>query len=225
MFGSIFNTNRDTELKYEPVEPTNHDFNHKTQQGGNHSFFKIFFSIALVLFSVIQITLISHALSLLRTFSLQHSAYQVSNCSCGATMQEARTLDCTFDVLSLSWLPPLCRDAALTHEFATSGPGPNGEWDYWAHANGTSPLTLDEVASLAGREDGIVYTSLGFHILHCSFYWRKQWRAAKGMGAPALEARYDRESHVNHCQRVFMMEGSREKGMTESLVRLGGEFF
>lgn len=128
-------------------------------------------------------------------------------------------------LLSLSWLPPSCRDAALTHEFATSGPGPDGEWDYWAHGNGTSPLTLDEVAALAGGTDGYVYTSLGFHVLHCSFYWRKQWRAVKGVGALALEARYDQESHVEHCQRVFMLEGSREKGMTKSLVRLGGEFF
>lgn len=98
------------------------------------------------------------------------------------TIQEARALDCVFDMLSLSWLPPTCLDDALTQEFATSGPGPDGEWDYWADANRSSPLTLEEVAALAWRTEGIVYTTMGFHVQHCSYYWRKYWRVVKGVG-------------------------------------------
>lgn len=227
MFASIFSASRGSQLKYESLGPTDRNIHKKR----NHSFLQISISSALVLCSILQITLIFHALSLLEGFlpqapnATEDPSRRVSNCSCRATIYDAISLGCAFDVLSLSWLPPLCRDAALTHEFATSGPGPNGEWEYWADVYGTLPLTLAEVAALAGRTDGYLFTSLGFHILHCSFYWRKQWRVVKGVGALAMEARYDQESHVEHCQQVFMIEGSRDKGMTESLVRLGGEFF
>ncbi|KAH8773726.1 hypothetical protein F5883DRAFT_548392 [Diaporthe sp. PMI_573] len=200
------------------------------QRGENRSSVPTqFFSVALVLCSAIQIALTLHAVSLLREFASRPAetdtppglARYVSNCSCGATIQEARALDCAFYVLSLSWLPPACRDDALAHEFATSGPGPDGEWEYWADANRTSPLTLDEVAALAGRSEGLVYTTLGFHVQHCSFYWRKYWRVVKDVGALAMEARYDRESHVEHCQHVFMSEGSRDTGTTEGVEAWG----
>lgn len=134
-------------------------------------------------------------------------------------------MGCEFDVLSLSWLPKACRDVALTQEFASSGPGPQGKWDYWADVNGTEALTLDQVSALADEPEGVVYTSLGFHVLHCSFYWRKQWRVMNGVGALAMEARYAPESHVKHCSHIFMMEGSRETGKTQGLVRIGGAFF
>lgn len=239
MFSSIFNAKGHAHQAYEPLNPKPHDPENNGPQKRDKSATNTRLSITLVVCSFLQVILIFYALSLLKAFSTQalsantsaqdydpvHAA-RVSNCSCGATIQEARALDCTFDVLSLAWLPPSCIDAALTHEFATSGPGPDGAWDYWAHPNGTTPIALDEVAALAGRPDGTVYTSLGFHVLHCSFYWRKQWRLINGVGAAlAMEARYARESHVEHCQKVFMMEGSREKGITEGLVRLGGAFF
>lgn len=232
MFRYMFNANRRLQRKYQPLDPAHAEMylEEKTCKNRSCSLIWIFFTILLMLYGILQLTLTFHALSLLKAFSLkapnttQNLGEQVSDCSCGTTMHEAVTLGCTFDVLSLSWLPSSCRDAALTHEFAMSGPGPNGKWDYWADSNGTLPLTIDEVAALAGRPDGYVYTPLGFHVLHCSFYWRKRWRIVKGVGALTMEARYDRESHVEHCQRVFMLEGTRERGMTKSLVRLGGDF-
>ncbi|KAH8742626.1 hypothetical protein F5883DRAFT_668311 [Diaporthe sp. PMI_573] len=230
MFLSMFASNRHSQLKYESLSTTPTEVDGNASKSRDRSSLTQYFFVAVVLCSVLQIALILHAISLLRsrpayTDTPPDLAGHVSNCSCGATIQEARALNCAFDVLSLSWLPPTCRDDALTHEFATSGPGPDGEWDYWADANRTSPLTLEEVASLAGRSDGLVYTTLGFHVQHCSYYWRKYWRVVKGVGALAMEARYDQESHVEHCQHVFMSEGSRDLGTTEGFVRLGGEFF
>lgn len=233
MFLSIFSSNRHSQPKYESLNTAPTVVGGNAPKSTDRSFFTQYFPLAFVLCSVLQIAMILHSISLVREIPLRPAnndtppdlTHFVSNCSCGATIQEARALDCVFDVLSLSWLPPDCRDDPLTHEFATSGPGPDGEWDYWADANRTSPLTLEEVALLAGRSDGLVYTTLGFHVQHCSYYWRKYWRVVKGVGALAMEARYDRESHVEHCQHVFMSEGSRDLGTTEGFVRLGGEFF
>lgn len=233
MFLSMLASNRNSQLKYESVSTTSAEVDGNSLTARAHSVLPGGFSAVFVLCSVFQISLILYAVSLLRVVLPQPAdtdappelTRYVSNCSCGATIQEAKAVNCAFDVLSLSWLPPACRDDALTHEFATSGPGPNGEWDYWSDANRTSPLTPDEVASLAGRSDGLVYTTLGFHIQHCSFYWRKYGRVVKGVGALAMEARYDQESHVQHCQHVFMSGDSRDTATTEGVVRLGGEFF
>lgn len=233
MFLSMFASGKDSKLKYESLSTTPTDIMGDTERRRTHSVFQKCSFVAHVFCSVLQIALILYAVSLLRELSPQAAGTdtapdltrKVSNCSCGTTIEEARDLGCAFDVLSLSWLPAACRDDALTHEFATSGPGPDGGWDYWADANRTLPLSLDDVGALAGRSDGIVYTTLGFHVQHCSYYWRKYWRVVKGVGAMAMEARYDRESHVEHCQNVFMSEGSKEAGTTEGVVRLGGEFF
>ena len=231
MFRAVF-TPKGQPLQYKPVNSSYHELEDGSCKKETQPSWRHFFTVTLLLYRTLQISLLFSILYLVQALlkqpsnnSSQNSIYQVSNCSCGATINEARAVSCSFDVLSLSWLPPSCRDAALTQEFAKLGPGVNGEWNYWADSNGTLSMTLDEVAALAGHEDGFVYTSLRFHVLHCSFYWRKQWRVANSVVALAMEARYARESHVEHCQEVFMLEGSRETGMTKSLVRLGGGFF
>lgn len=230
---STFVNDRDSQVKYESLSTIPTEIIGDAERRKTRSVLEKCSFVGLVFCSVLQIALILYVVSLLGQLSPRAAgtdttpelARKVSDCSCGTTIDESRDLGCAFDVLSLSWLPPACRDDALTHEFATSGPGPDGEWDYWADANRTSPLTLEEVSALAERSEGIVYTTLGFHVQHCSYYWRKYWRVVKGVGALAMEARYDRESHVEHCQNVFMLEGSRETGTTEGVVRLGGEFF
>lgn len=228
MFASIITPNHESKVAYKPLGPVSEEFDIRGNKKKGDLAFIARCVIALVCCSVLQISLAAYGLYILRASSTpdyNKSASQVSNCSCGTTIQQAKNLGCEFDVLSLSWLPPPCRDVALTREFASSGPGAEGKWDYWADVNGTVSLTLDEVAALAEQPNGVVYTSLGFHVLHCSFYWRKQWRVTNGIGALAMEARYSPQSHVKHCEHVFMLEGSRDKGMTEGLVRLGGGFF
>lgn len=132
-------------------------------------------------------------------------------------------MGCTFDLLSLSWLPARCRDDELTDEFAHAGPGLHGQWELWADRNASIPMSVEEVGMLAFQDHGYVYSRRGFHVAHCSFYWRKAFRMwAIGL---TTEGRYSREQHIEHCHAVFMSDTPKNKGMTRSLVRLGGEYF
>ncbi|KAK1982939.1 hypothetical protein LZ30DRAFT_24558 [Colletotrichum cereale] len=65
---------------------------------------------------------------------------QCLGASCPRYIYKAVLLKVAY-VLSLSWLPPTCRDDALNQEFTMPGVRPNCEWDYWADANRTSPDT------------------------------------------------------------------------------------
>jgi len=144
-------------------------------------------------------------------------------CDCGSSIAEARDLGCSYDNLAVSWLPQHCRDDALTAEFEAAGPGPGGGWSYWADANGTQPLTVDEISLLADkpRDKAVFFASTGWHVAHCAFYWRKEFRMrAKGF---MMESRYDRESHIEHCYSIFMSNTPLDAGLTRSVVRLGGD--
>ena len=182
---------------------------------------------SVILWNVFLLALTTYAIYNLRTSTRPSYSNDPGplhlDCSCGSNLEEAQSLGCTFDVLSLSWLPAHCRDDELTYEFAHSGPGPNGEWEYWADGNASISMTIEEVGLLAFQEKGYVFSPLGFHVAHCSYYWRKEYRMrAKGL---MMEGRYDKESHIEHCHSVFMSDTPKDKGMTRSLIRLGGEDF
>ena len=58
----------------------------------------------------------------------QSSAFTVQSnplqgCDCGESVEEAKSLGCKFDALSMAWLPEHCRDDELTAEFDTTGKG------------------------------------------------------------------------------------------------------
>ena len=147
---------------------------------------------------------------------------QPITCYCGSSIAEARDLGCKYDALAVAWLPPHCRDDSLTAEFEQSGPGPNGEWPYWADANATQPITVNEIALLADlpQSEAVFFSSMRWHVAHCAFYWRKEFRMrAKGM---MMESRYDKESHIEHCYGIFM-DPEIDTAKTKSIVTLGGD--
>ncbi|KAK2591108.1 hypothetical protein QQS21_011196 [Conoideocrella luteorostrata] len=143
------------------------------------------------------------------------------SCDCGATIDEAISMGCKYDNLSVSWLPPQCRDDELTAEFNNAGPG--GEWRYWADRNQTQPLTIEEVGALAAKSirEAQFWTAFGWHVSHCSFYWRKEYRMREG--GLQVEHRYDRESHVKHCHMAFMARTPLNEPNTKAAVGLGGD--
>jgi hypothetical protein len=49
--------------------------------------------------------------------------HRINGCVCGETIEEATSLGCKFDSLSMAWLPDHCRDDELTAEFETTGKG------------------------------------------------------------------------------------------------------
>ncbi|KAF9880134.1 hypothetical protein CkaCkLH20_02088 [Colletotrichum karsti] len=144
-------------------------------------------------------------------------------CYCGSSIAEAKTLKCKYDSLSVAWLPPHCRNDELTAEFEKAGPGENGTWAYYKDNKGKTPLSLEEVAALADlpHEQAYFYTTTGWHVAHCAFYWRKQYRMrAKGS---MTESRYDKESHIEHCYSIFMSVDPRDSVKVAAPVWLGGD--
>ncbi|KAI1406923.1 hypothetical protein F5Y13DRAFT_207170 [Hypoxylon sp. FL1857] len=124
----------------------------------------------------------------------------LSLCDCGRTIREALLRDCVYDTLSTAWLPPYCRDDELTAEFDEAGPGPQGEWGYFADEEGTIPLNRTEVAAL-GETDGSFWASHDWHVVHCLFYWQKYHRM-RDTGV-VMEERFDSLRHVKHCGRLI----------------------
>ena len=164
-----------------------------------------------------------HAFYLIKTGSSPSPALRSISCSCGSTLAEAKAMGCKFDTLSASWLPDHCRDDELTEEFNKAGPGPGGEWEYWADMEGTMRLTPEQVGEIAAKpvHEAFVWVSWGWHVSHCSYYWRKQFRMAeKGM---RVEQRYAPESHVAHCQKAFLVRDPLEDVGTRAQVYLGGD--
>lgn len=129
-------------------------------------------------------------------------------CNCGTSVAQALQLNCKYDTLAAAWLPDHCRDDELTDLFDRSGDGPNGTWTYWADFNHTQVLSVDQVGALADLpEGGSFYMTHRWHLVHCMFYWRKHIRSR--MVGLTLEPRYDTESHVQHCFKMFGEDGKR----------------
>lgn len=125
----------------------------------------------------------------------------LNTCDCGKTTREALSRNCVYDSLAAAWLPPYCRDAELTSEFEVSGPGPEGEWPYYADEAGTIRMTTSEMAEL-GETGGAFWALRDWHIAHCLFYWQKYTRM-RDTGV-IMEQRFDHIAHVRHCQHMAL---------------------
>ncbi|KAI1809292.1 hypothetical protein GGS20DRAFT_572672 [Poronia punctata] len=143
----------------------------------------------------------------------------LSDCLCGHTLETALSLDCVYDSLSIAWLPPECRDDALTEKFDHAGPGPGGSWGYYLDPNGTIPLSKDEIADL-GPKGGSFWASADWHIAHCAFYYQKYKRM--GQTGVVMEARYDSLMHVEHCGKLIINPGPDYFYLIEVPVRMNG---
>lgn len=122
-------------------------------------------------------------------------------CDCGSTIAEARSKGCKYDSMATAWLPAYCRDDELTAEFERSGPGPNGSWPYYADANGTIPITLEQIG-LLGEGERSFWAPRDWHLAHCMWYWEKYVRM-RDTGA-VMERRFDRAKHTRHCRHLAL---------------------
>lgn len=134
--------------------------------------------------------------------------------SCGETPETALARNCTFDLLSFSWLPWECYDSTLTSEFLKY------DWTWYhlaASAHGTiSPDKLtpvsQKVASLGNETQ--LYVSVEYHVVHCIYMWRKLHRGLEmnrlhlnpGSASGAWLDSYTSEfNHTNHCS-MFLLD-------------------
>jgi hypothetical protein len=147
------------------------------------------------------------------------------SCSCGTSLNEAFSLDCIWDHLALYWLPPHCRDdellslqdhlqlangPRLAREFRTRGQLPNGEWEFHADEAHTIPFDVEAFARDAENgtaPDPVSYFHIpaGWHIMHCIYYWRKQFRLW-GVPGRNVEKYVDSEDHITYCKFQFLRD-------------------
>jgi hypothetical protein len=141
-------------------------------------------------------------------------------CWCGTNTAEAVALGCAYDQIAVAWLPPHCRDAELEHEFAHAGPNPDGSWNYFDEPDRRWRLNLTEVGSRADSHLGF-FSSLEWHIAHCTYNWLKQFRAhEKGT---TIESQVNTEGHVRHCYSIFRLRMDLEDIATISGVEINGD--
>lgn len=124
----------------------------------------------------------------------QHHSTGVAPSSCGNSREEALAVGCQFDVMSFSWLPPDCYDGELVAEFEALGP-----WEWFDGPEGR--VVADEKAVREGRLDRL-YVTWEFHLLHCTFQWKKMHRALLA-GRP-IDSYIGNFSHTRHCEHMIM---------------------
>lgn len=137
----------------------------------------------------------------------------LGTCNCGNSVAQAIEMGCKYDALAAAWLPPQCRDEALTREFEMAGVGPGGQWQYWKDENFTQEIPRNELGMHADEPGFLFHAVAEWHFLHCIFYWRKQFRA-RSTGV-FVEPRYNTEGHINHCTSILRdgLEGKVVSGV------------
>jgi hypothetical protein len=84
-------------------------------------------------------------------FTFQHSAIwtpkpATRRLTCGNTVEEARSLECVFDVLVFIWMPAECYDAEMDLKYRRSV-----HWHGYANPNGTQQLSLEAMSERTGK--------------------------------------------------------------------------
>ncbi len=147
------------------------------------------------------------------------SDHRIIDCSCGASIAEAKTKGCLYDTMAAAWLPPACRDDELSTQFNQAGPGPDGQWYYWADRNQTKQLSLTELSHLADSGEPF-FTTWDWHVAHCFWRWRKQIRGRDMMAAHLdAGAAY---GHIAHCEEIMKADPA---AIVASGVALNGSTF
>ncbi|MCJ1486015.1 hypothetical protein MMC06_006191, partial [Schaereria dolodes] len=144
-----------------------------------------------------------------------------TSCSCGNSIEEAKSLHCEYDTLASAWLPPACRDKELTAEFDRAGGEADGSWIYYTDFNKSSTYSIDEVAALADKQI-YYYNTKEWHIAHCMYNWRKAVRAH--FTGVTLELRTDTEEHVKHCETMIKNPHPMDAVIVVSTVTLDADW-
>jgi hypothetical protein len=118
---------------------------------------------------------------------------------CGNSVDEALATECHFDIMSFCWLPSPCYDGELSNEFQSLR-----EWSWYLDANGTKPVTRE--AALNGTYQNL-YVSNEYHLLHCTYMWRKLHRAVLGAGKAAIDSYIGNYAHTAHCETMIANQG------------------
>ncbi|RDI81163.1 hypothetical protein Vi05172_g8791 [Venturia inaequalis] len=119
---------------------------------------------------------------------------QTGESKCGNTWQEAKALNCHYDVLASRWYPPSCHNPAVLETMLQEV---NFQW--YADAQHTKPVSWELARS--GEFDAL-YPLHDYHIMHCLYLWRRLHAAL--VGHLYLDDDVYAYGHTVHCTRLIM---------------------
>ncbi|PWY82033.1 hypothetical protein BO70DRAFT_405074 [Aspergillus heteromorphus CBS 117.55] len=124
---------------------------------------------------------------------------------CGTSAAEALARGCQFDAMSFSWLPSACFDAPLTHDFLAQR-----DWQWFLDPAGQQAVPRARV--LAGEYE-MLYVTREYHLMHCTYMWRKMHRAVLfGEGRDSVDGYIADMAHTEHCGRMLLQQPHANNG-------------
>ncbi|KAF2216461.1 hypothetical protein CERZMDRAFT_33906 [Cercospora zeae-maydis SCOH1-5] len=118
---------------------------------------------------------------------------------CGATVEEAQSQGCVYDVMANAWTPKECYFPSLAEDFLAL---PNSTWFY--DESHEQQISMDIL-----REGNIVtlYPHPTHHDRHCLYTWRKLSLAAE-MGS-LVDTEAGSVPHTKHCTDYMAKMGDQ----------------
>ncbi|EXJ54776.1 hypothetical protein A1O7_10117 [Cladophialophora yegresii CBS 114405] len=125
---------------------------------------------------------------------------------CGSSPSEARSRGCSFDAMSFTWSLSDCFDGELTDQFLS-----HAQWR-WYSEEGTE---IDRESVLSGEYE-YLFVSGEYHVVHCTFMWRKMHRALlRGRRIDSYLANYN---HTEHCAHRLQKQDAAQKDVNTVIV-------
>ena len=134
--------------------------------------------------------------------------------NCGSSPSTARARNCSFDIMSFSWLPAPCYDGALTDEFLS-----RSDWSWWRYADQMNEERETVPQSVVGiGEHDSLFVVWEYHLQHCLFMWQKLHRALSPDGG-YVDTYISNLNHTMHCQKMLMLRGV-ELSEVNTMIRI-----
>lgn len=138
--------------------------------------------------------------------------------TCGNTTAEAVALGCTFDQLSLSWMPNQCPRDDVDNFLDRLGPD---EWKFYYDQKHTAEI--DSVETLSMLEDHYYYMRAELHAQHCLYMFTRFFHVImRGGRVDAIAANL---KHWDHCLGLvsgLIKEGTFDRPKTTGVIKMNG---
>jgi hypothetical protein len=120
--------------------------------------------------------------------------------SCGSTVEEAKAHGCTFDLLTVSWLPPQCSREGYQqyHDFSLKHRLPH----YLVNDTNSETVGPDALAV----HEGQYYTTYGEHLTHCAYMLLRLHAAVMDRNL-RVDNMALKPHHTSHCAD-FLLEAA-----------------
>ncbi|KAK4240929.1 hypothetical protein C8A03DRAFT_30896 [Achaetomium macrosporum] len=136
--------------------------------------------------------------------------------NCGLSRAEALAKGCRLDVMADAWLPSPCFNEtaaamAFSRQTILSNLTGAGIFDWYADANHTAPVSLEDLAALDSLR---AFTWQVYHLAHCIYSWQTMVRALnrvmRGEKGVYVHSKLLDEDHVHHCAMVLAANGGED---------------